>query len=92
VPFNNSTTYDFKDTTWNPVGAVYGVLSVANTVLYIGQTEDLKRRMDEHRADTVHCMQKRGAAKVIVEVISSEATRLSREKQLITEYSPPCNI
>jgi excinuclease UvrABC nuclease subunit len=91
VPFNNSTTYDFRTSTWNPVAAVYGVMNANKQIIYIGQTDDLKRRMAEHINDTRHCMHRYAPRLVSVEVINVEASRLAREKALIDEYRPPCN-
>ena len=79
------------DGEFNPVPAVYGISNDQKQVIYIGQTDDLKRRMAEHRADKAHCMHRYGPALVQAEVIAEEATRLRREQALIAEYSPPCN-
>lgn len=91
MPFKNSTSYDFVNTRWRPVGAVYGIMNTAGRVIYVGSTGNLRRRMDEHRADTRHAMHKYGPKKVVVEPISEKAKRLSRERRLIADLRPPAN-
>ena len=82
LPFNSN---------WNEVPAVYGVLDVNNTVIYIGKTDNLKRRYSEHCADTYHLMHKHSPTRMVVEIIANESARTVRELQLITEYNPSCN-
>lgn len=92
MPFTDQTTYNFATTNFNAVGAVYGIMNGQKQMIYIGQTDDLKRRMDEHRADRSHCMHGYAPALVIAEVISSgEAARRTREAQLLAEFRTPCN-
>jgi predicted GIY-YIG superfamily endonuclease len=91
MPFTKTETYAFQGTNWNSVPAVYGIMNSKRQMIYIGQSEDLKRRMAEHQADTKHCMHRYGPALVLAEVIQVEATRLARERQLVLEYAPPCN-
>lgn len=76
---------------WNPVPAVYVILNASQAVIYVGQTDDLKRRMDEHRRNSYHAMHRFHPVYVYVEIISNEAARRSRERQLIERYMPPCN-
>jgi predicted GIY-YIG superfamily endonuclease len=92
MPFSDPRTYDFTSTVWKPVAAVYGIMNSKKQMIYVGQTDDLQRRMDEHRNDSAHCMYRYGPALVTVEVLSGgEAIRRDRELRLIAEYSPPCN-
>ena len=92
MPFTTTDkTYPFS-TVWNEVPAVYGIMNSEKQMIYIGETDNLKRRMAEHQADGRHCMYRYGPALVWVEVITAgEAARLRRERQLIAEYAPPCN-
>ena len=83
--------YNFWDTHWREVGAVYRIFTHAGVLLYIGQTGNLKQRMDDHRRNREHCMHRGGAKWVGVEVIQDESRRLARERQLINELDPPCN-
>ena len=92
MPFGNSDYYDFNTTNWNSVAGVYGIVNSSKQMIYVGETDDLKRRMDEHRADKNHCMHMYSPALVQVEVITAgETARRSRERALIAEYDPPCN-
>ena len=92
MPFTTTDkTYPFL-TTWNEVPAVYGIMNAKSQMIYIGETDNLKRRMAEHQADGAHCMHRYGPSLVWVEVITTgEAARKKRERQLIAEYAPPCN-
>jgi len=90
MPFANSKWYDFWDTNWNEVGAVYGILTDKGYVIYIGQTENLRERMADHR-NSNHCMHGHSPRCVVVEVIGDEVSRLQRERQLINHFDPPCN-
>ena len=58
MPFANQDKFYRFTANWNPVGAVYGIMNDKKQMIYIGQTEDLKRRMEEHAKDQAHCMHK----------------------------------
>ena len=90
LPFSDTTDYSFG-ATWNPIAAVYGIMKSDHEMIYIGQTDDLKRRMEEHQADSTHCMHRYSPMLVWAELNANEMARLSREITLIAEYSPPCN-
>jgi predicted GIY-YIG superfamily endonuclease len=67
-------------------------MNAKQQMIYIGETDDFKRRMDEHRADRSHCMHRYAPALVQAEVVTGEAdARRKRESALIAEYAPPCN-
>lgn len=91
MPFRNSDWYDFWNTDWRETGAVYGIFTHGGVLLYIGQTGNLKQRMEDHRCNRGHCMHRGGPKWVVVEVIQDESLRLARERQLIKELDPPCN-
>jgi predicted GIY-YIG superfamily endonuclease len=91
MPFSTTNNrYPFRGN-WNPVPAVYGIMNDRMQMIYIGQTDDLRRRMAEHQADVTHCMHRYGPQWVWAEVIRDVQTRLVRERQLVAEYAPPCN-
>jgi predicted GIY-YIG superfamily endonuclease len=71
--------------------AVYLIYDRQMNLIYIGQTNDLGRRMNEHRGDTSHLMHRHVPTYVAIEFIMDEASRCARERQLITQYAPPCN-
>ena len=75
----------------NEVSGVYGIANSAHGIIYVGQSENLKRRMQEHVADKAHCMWKHSPSVVFAEVVYGEAGRRRREFQLILEFDPPCN-
>ena len=91
MPFTVSQTYSFAATNWNEVPGVYGIMNAQRQMIYIGKTDNFKRRMAEHQADSAHLMHRYGPAWVWAEVIQSEAVRSARERELILEYDPPCN-
>ncbi len=90
MPFNNNTTYNFNST-WKEIPAVYGILNAQKQLIYVGQTDNLRRRMDEHCCDTQHLMHKYKPAFLIAEIVRDKTLRVNRERQLINEYNPPCN-
>jgi hypothetical protein len=64
-PFDRTTKqYDFKTTNWKSIGAVYLIMNAKGQTICVGQTGDLKRRMDEHRAGTKHAIHKYAPALV----------------------------
>lgn len=63
---------------------VYILTNVHNTVLYIGMTNDIMRRMTEHKAGTVEGFSKRYNLKKLVylEEFSEVREAIAHEKQL----------
>ena len=93
MPFeqtDDAHTYAFKGN-WNEVPGVYGIMNSRKQMIYIGETDNLKRRMAEHQADTKHKMHAYGPAWVSVDQITEQAARKVREQKLIAEYDPPAN-
>ena len=85
-------TYTFTEypigTEFKSLGAVYMFLNGRATV-YVGQTEDLSERFDDHhKAD---CIRRHGATVICVLVVSGEAERLAIERDLLANYPWPCN-
>lgn len=91
MPFAVSQTYSFTATTWNEVPGIYGIMNAQRQMIYIGQTDNFKRRMAEHQADRSHDMHRYGPALVWAEVIADYTVRILRERALILEYDPPSN-
>jgi predicted GIY-YIG superfamily endonuclease len=92
LPFVDQSPKPLRTTQWNAVGAVYGVLDAANRVVYVGQTDDLQRRIEEHLADVRHCMHRSGGISGVADVVSDPTERNRRESYLIREYNPSCNV
>ncbi len=90
MPFADTTKYQFNGD-WNQVSGVYGIMNSSSQMIYIGETDDLRRRMAEHRADTTHRMHRYAPTLVWVEVIVDARQRSQREQVLIAEYDPPAN-
>ena len=63
---------------------VYIMTNVANTVLYIGVTGDIRRRVNEHRLEVIEGFTKKyNVTKLIyVECYSNINDAIAREKQL----------
>ncbi len=73
--------------------AVYVVTKCENdshTIIYIGETEDLSERFDNHhKAD---CFKKKGANRLCAKKVEGgEDARTEMETDLIDAYNPPCN-
>lgn len=81
------------DTEFNSVGAVYAITkrdaSRNHTVIYIGQTDDLSERFDNHHKAS--CFYRHSANCVCIRAENNEETRLAIEKDLIANYNPTCN-
>jgi excinuclease UvrABC nuclease subunit len=89
MPFN-SQRFNFAGN-WNEVGGVYGITNASGQLIYIGSTDNFRRRMNEHQNDSDHLMHQYGPVYAYAEAIPSELRRLLREQELISEYGPPCN-
>jgi excinuclease UvrABC nuclease subunit len=96
MPLNNTQEYGFDAytlSTVNEVGAVYALVKpMANkpgwyTVLYVGRTDNLRRRLAEHYNNPPIA----GVTHFFAEVISTERQRVQREAELIAEFQPPGN-
>ena len=85
--------HNFWTANWNAVPGVYAIMNASRQMIYIGETEDLARRMTEHRRNTQHPIHRYGPALVWAEVTQgAESVRVARQNTLIAEYQPPCNI
>jgi excinuclease UvrABC nuclease subunit len=90
------TPYLFNDGTLNRVNAVGGLYvlmqetTTANyyEILYIGLSEDLRRRLCEHHNNPPI----RGITHFHVEVIANAVQRSLRERLLISQFNPPGNV
>lgn len=88
--------YSFKVYPWGTpfkaVGAVYLVLRKGNPsfdLLYVGQTDDLSCRFDNHHK--LPSFDRNGRTHIAILVEPSEAKRLRIESDLVTKYQPSCN-
>lgn len=83
--------YNFHTTDWYEIGGVYIIYGASGQVIYVGQTDNFKRRMAEHKADTAHLMHRYNPAFVDAENISDPYARTVREQALIFQLRPLCN-
>lgn len=63
--------------------------SGTHAIIYIGKTEDLSTRFDNHHKED--CIFKHGANKICVRQVDFENERDIIEKDLIKNYNPVCN-
>jgi predicted GIY-YIG superfamily endonuclease len=94
-------TYTFTAYSWDQefkaVGAVYVITKrspksgggMDHEPVYIGQTNDLSTRFDNHHKAL--CFKQKGANSKCVMVEETEKTRLAVESDLIDNYNAPCN-
>ena len=72
--------------------AVYVILNAMRQVIYVGETNDLGRRITEHRKDAAHAMHGYAPKFVMVEFsFGTDEGRRAREQAIILQYNPPCN-
>lgn len=57
--------------------------------VYIGQTNDLSERFDDHHQ--AGCIRRNGATHIHVHLNKSKQARLDEESDLIARWNPPCN-
>jgi len=82
---------------FNAIGAVYFITErsksedgpYAHTRIYLGQTGDLSERFDDHHKAT--CFRKYGANCICVHQEASKESRLTKEADLIANYTTSCN-
>jgi len=98
----SGTKYDFNVYPWGTsfkkdYDAVYFITrrtekpdgGYSHTRIYVGQTEDLSTRFDNHHKQA--CFDKHKKNCVCVHREDDEDTRLDIEQDLIDNYEPPCN-
>jgi len=98
---SSGQSYEFDIYPWrtsfNPIEAVYVITKRYKTsdgdynhkVVYIGQTEDLSERFDNHhKAD---CFTKYNANCICIHKEKSKSEREKIEEDLISHYNPLCN-
>ena len=71
------------------VSGVYAIWK-QGTWIYVGETNDLKRRMLEHYDGDNACITRNAPTGFGFEVVQA-ATRVARQNQLIGELKPACN-
>lgn len=76
-----------------PTGpGVYVIQTTGGLAIYVGETQNLQRRIEEHRADREHCLQWYTPTWVAFESGAySKEVRMARETTLREELKPFCN-
>ena len=59
------------------------------TILYVGETENLKERFDDHHKND--CFSENGANCIDLLIESDEKERLKIEKDIKAKWKPKCN-
>ena len=85
-----ATTYRVSPETI-PIPGVYLLLDGPGTILYIGETEDINRTMNQFVTNQQHPIWTSGAKTVQYERIESDQERRARKRALIGAHSPKCN-
>ena len=85
-----ATTYRVSPETI-PIPGVYRILDGSGTILYIGETEDINRRMNQFVTNHQHPIWTSGAKNIQYERIESGPERRARKSFLIGAHSPKCN-
>ncbi len=93
MPFPSTTGYSFTDSSVrlnapNRSG-VYG-LYAKDGWIYVGESNDIQRRLLEHLAETGTCISGQAPTGFIYELVES-GSRVARENTLIRELAPACN-
>ncbi len=72
---------------------VYGITNASLEMLYIGQTDTLRRRLGEHYKDNKLLLWQYAPKKFYYQIVEgSETVRRKHEAKLLEEYgAPPCN-
>ena len=85
------------DTEFKEIAAVYYISKRTekadgtgnHTNIYVGQTEDLSTRFDDHHDES--CFKRNGANCKSILAESSKKRRLEIEADLVSALTPPCN-
>ena len=85
-----ATTYRVSPETI-PIPGVYLILDGSGTILYIGETEDINRTMNQFVTNQQHPIWTSGAKTVQYERIESDQERRAQKRALIGAHSPKCS-
>ena len=85
-----ATTYRVSPETI-PIPGVYLILDGSGTILYIGETENINRTMNQFVTNQQHPIWTSGAKTIQYERIESAQERRAQKRALIGAHSPKCN-
>ena len=70
---------------------VYVICNQQGQCVYVGQSNDIQRRLSEHLNDTTHTMHAHGGVSFAYDLVDGDLARTLRERTLILTLNPPCN-
>lgn len=70
---------------------VYAIFDGGGHYVYVGESLDIQRRLDEHMNDPDDCIHVYGPARYAYEVHLTRKARLARQSQLAAAHPTPCN-
>ncbi|KPJ55673.1 hypothetical protein AMJ49_06620 [Parcubacteria bacterium DG_74_2] len=82
--------YRESSTNFNEVAAIYVILDINSNKIDVGETEQLKSRLDNH--ERRNCWERNSGGDIYIAVYreSSEKERLRIEKEIRSFYNFPC--
>lgn len=93
MPFNATTGHVYDEASINvaapQASGVYGIYT-DQAWIYVGESNDLRRRLLEHVRGDNPCITRAQATGFVFE-LSPSAARVARQNQLILELRPSCN-
>lgn len=74
---------------------VYGIADGQGDIIYVGQSDDLRRRLLQHvrrQSDQAICIFSNAPCDCVYRLVpGGDTARKAEEDALINEYDPPCN-
>jgi len=93
MAFSSTTGYTFSDASVRQNApnrsGVYG-LYTAGKWIYVGESNDIQRRLLEHLSETGTCIKRWAPTGFLYELVDV-ASRVARQNTLIRELDPECN-
>ena len=95
MAWNGSGRFDFTEASilaYAPEGSGVYALFNENQWIYIGEGQDIKARLLQHRRDSHNaCVNRYSPAYFAYEAVAA-TQRVARQDQLILEFRPLCNM
>ncbi len=94
MPWNGTMGHAFQEVTLlvtAPAESGVYALWTGNTWVYIGKTKNIRGRLQDHLAETGHCMHRYSDLLFGYELIDRAVARRTREAALLRELAPVCN-
>ena len=77
-------------TIFNPVSGIYVITTLGNTIVDVGETDNLQERISSH--DRKSCWTRNMGCKLFFYHEARQEQRLEIEKQIRSAYNPVCGI